>query len=60
MSLAIWIIVIVVCVLGLIFSLLTSVTKWGDKMVDKYVPEDDKEIKNKDVNKIDDKQAGDR
>lgn len=30
-----------VCVLGLVFALLTSVTKWGDKMVDKYAKEDD-------------------
>jgi hypothetical protein len=41
LDLAIWIIVIVVCVLGLVFALLTSVTKWGDKVVDKYVKEDD-------------------
>lgn len=41
MDLAIWIIVIVVCVLGLVFALLTSVTKWGDKVVDKYVKEED-------------------
>ena len=41
MDLAIWIIVIVVCVLGLVFALLTSVTKWSDKMVGKYVKEED-------------------
>jgi hypothetical protein len=34
--------VIVVCLLGLVFALLTSVTKWSDKMVGKYVEEKDK------------------
>lgn len=36
---------IVICVLGLVFALLTSVTKWGDKMVGKYEKNDDGKMK---------------
>ena len=51
MSLAIWIVVIVMCILGLIFALLTSVTKWSDNMVDKYVKEDGDNEKDTEGNK---------
>jgi hypothetical protein len=35
-ELLIWISIIVVTILSTVLALLTSVTKWGDKMVDKY------------------------
>lgn len=36
MELLIWISIIVVTILSTVLALVTSVTKWGDKMVDKY------------------------
>ncbi len=36
MELLIWISIIVVTIISTILALMTSVTKWGDKMVDKY------------------------
>jgi hypothetical protein len=44
-GLAIWIVVIVVCIIGLVFALMTSVTKWSDNMVGKFVNEEDKKDK---------------
>lgn len=37
----IWVTVIVICVATIIITMLTSVTKWSNKVVDKYVKEED-------------------
>jgi hypothetical protein len=42
----IWVTVIVICVATVIITMLTSVTKWSNKVVDKYVKEEDITKKN--------------
>lgn len=40
----IWIVVVLIIIVTVVLSLLTSVTKWSDKVVEKYVTNDSKEL----------------
>lgn len=44
----VWIIVVLIVVATIVLSLLTSVTKWSDKVVEKYAKNDSKELKQQD------------
>lgn len=45
MESAIWIIVVLIAVITLVLTLVTSVTKWSNKAVTKYVKDEDKGLK---------------